>query len=69
MKTELFIVSEYKWAKTPVLEPNAALDSFVIAADSGRAERLTRANRFSNNSELSQTTAFVIVSIYCTVVG
>ena len=70
MKTELFIVSEYKWAtKTPVLEPNAALDSFVIAADSGRAERLTRVDRFSNNSELSQTTAFVIVSIYCTVVG
>ena len=59
------VVSEYKQAKAPVLEPNAALDSSLIAADSGRAERLTRADRFSNNSELSQTTAFVIVSIHC----
>ena len=57
------VVSEYKQAKAPVLEPNAALDSSLIAADSGRAERLTRADRFSN--KLSQTTAFVIVSIQC----
>ena len=59
------VVSEYKQAKAPVLEPDTALDSSLIAADSGRAERLTRADRFSN--KLSQTTAFVIVSIQCRV--